>query len=101
MAEALRATCEARLLGRASDARARVARLVSARKTQYVAADYIALGYIALGDRDSVFRWLDQAFEDRSGNLKGLGGWLWDPVRFDPRFRALEKRMAQAGPMTP
>jgi serine/threonine-protein kinase len=98
--ESLRAYCEAQL-GRTAEARARLARLESARKTRYVAADYIALGYVALGDHDAAFRWLNIAVEERSFGVAMLYLWLWDPIRSDPRFRSLEQRIAHAGPMTP
>jgi serine/threonine-protein kinase len=93
------AICEAHL-GRTADAQRRVAALEAKRgPTQYVAADYIAQVHAALGDRDAAFRWLDQAFADRSANLTNMTGGEWDPIRDDPRFRALERRI-NSSPLT-
>jgi serine/threonine-protein kinase len=95
LAQSLRIVCEARL-GRLDAARAHLAELEAERKQkqQYVGADYIAQGYAALGDRDAAFRWLEQAYADRSGYLFDPELVMpWDPIHSDPRFVALERRV--------
>ena len=47
-----------------------------------------------LGEKDEAFRWLERAFEDRLPRLARLAvePW-WDPLRGDPRFDDLLRRM--------
>jgi Tfp pilus assembly protein PilF len=90
--QALAAVAEAHL-ARAADARRRLLALVAQRAQRYVAADAIATGYAALGDRDATFRWLEQAYSDRAAGIADLTGFLWDPVRDDARFTALQRRI--------
>jgi serine/threonine-protein kinase len=90
--ESSMAICEAHL-GRAADARRRLAALEAKRAKQYVAADYIAAVYAALGDRDAAFRWLDKAFDERSAFISDMTGYEWDPIRADPRFQPFQDRI--------
>jgi len=57
----------------------------------------IAQAFIALGDADRAFEWLDRAYEEREGHVGGLTYIKLDPVygpiRSDPRFAALLKKM--------
>ena len=89
--------CEARA-GNGAQARAHLAPLISQRKTAYVAPDLIAQDYVALSDADAAFQWLDTAFSERARGLvyMGLKDWTYDPIRSDPRFKALERRLAAA-----
>jgi TolB-like protein/cytochrome c-type biogenesis protein CcmH/NrfG len=48
----------------------------------------------ALDEKDEAFRWLERAYEERSGYLVYLKVDSWyDSVRADPRFSALLRRM--------
>jgi eukaryotic-like serine/threonine-protein kinase len=54
----------------------------------------IALIYSSMGKRDQAFEWLEQAYEDRNDGLI----WLkcdprLDPLRSDPRFTTLTKKL--------
>jgi eukaryotic-like serine/threonine-protein kinase len=66
-----------------------------ARATQsYVSAMWIALVHLGLSDLESLFRWLDRAFEERDGSLVLITAAVeFDQVRDDPRFRSLLGRM--------
>jgi eukaryotic-like serine/threonine-protein kinase len=68
-------------MGRETDARNILTRLVQARDTRYVSAPLIAAVSTALGDKEEAFRWLERAYEEHSGVLH------W--VAFLPEFRAL------------
>ena len=51
--------------------------------------------YVALGDIEEAFKWLEQAYEHHNYTLAHVR-WdpLWDPIRSDPRFKDLVRRMA-------
>src|SRR5437879_6332021 len=81
-------------LGRPDQARRLVSRLIGERRTRYVQADAIAGLYASLGDRDAAFAWLDSAYAERSVNMIFLSlGPILEPIRSDPRFTALKKRV--------
>jgi TolB-like protein/Flp pilus assembly protein TadD len=58
-----------------------------------VGALYIANLYVGAGDRDRALDWLERAYEVRDPNMPYIGGPRWDPVRDDPRFQGLLRRM--------
>jgi TolB-like protein/Flp pilus assembly protein TadD len=64
---------------------------------EYVPPILFAGLYAAIGERDSAFAWLDRAVEERSAFIADLPvhPW-WDPLREDPRFRALLVRVGLA-----
>ena len=64
----------------------------------YVDPGYIANIYIALGEKDLAFVWLERAFEQRSSAMEGLkcDRLYYDPIRSDPRFDALMRRVGLA-----
>jgi hypothetical protein len=48
--------------------------------------------YAGLGEKDKAFEWLGKACEDRS--ITGIkGDPVYDPLRSDPRFADLLRRM--------
>jgi serine/threonine-protein kinase len=54
----------------------------------------IALRYLDAGDNDRAIDWLEEAYEVRNFNLPYIGLPLYhDPLRSDPRFQALLRRM--------
>jgi TolB-like protein len=59
----------------------------------YFRAGDVALAYAWAGDRDQAFLWLEKAFEAREGTLAYLAYPLWLPVRDDPRFVELVRRV--------
>ena len=49
---------------------------------------------LGLDDNDQAISWLQQAIEERDGLMPGIKVWpLFDPLRSDPRFQALLKKM--------
>jgi hypothetical protein len=51
--------------------------------------------HAALGDRDKAFAELEKAFEERDWNLPRLKvDPFMDPLRDDPRFKELLKRLS-------
>lgn len=60
---------------------------------RYVPAVYEATLLAGLGDMDEAFQRLNHAYEEGSGFLVFLRDKVWDPLRSDPRFTALLKKM--------
>ncbi len=53
--------------------------------------------YIGLGDKDEVFAWLDKALANHSPGLTALKvDPIYDPLRSDPRFKAVLKKVGLA-----
>jgi TolB-like protein/Tfp pilus assembly protein PilF len=82
------------LRGRTGEAMPLLKQLEQQAMLKYVPADSIALVYVGLGDKDHAFLWLNKAFEERAFKLP----WLkveprWDPLRSDPRFQELVKKV--------
>jgi tetratricopeptide (TPR) repeat protein len=54
----------------------------------------VATIYSGLGDRERAFEWLEKAYRERSTWLIYLNvDRFWDPIRSDPRFADLVRRV--------
>jgi DNA-binding SARP family transcriptional activator/TolB-like protein/Tfp pilus assembly protein PilF len=68
--------------------------LNAASKVMFVPAEIIAVADIGVGDYDAAFAALNRAVDERSGGVNYLRiDPLVDPIRNDPRFSALLKRV--------
>jgi tetratricopeptide (TPR) repeat protein len=68
--------------------------LKSRSKREFVSPAAFVLIYTALGDKDQAFVWLEKAYEERSGPIGLLKvTWQFDPLRSDPRFKDLLRRV--------
>jgi tetratricopeptide (TPR) repeat protein len=80
--------------GRLEEARKTLAELEELAKTRYVSPYYTAAAYLPLGDPDRTFALLEDAFRERSHGLTFLKvDPKFDPVRSDPRFTDLVRRV--------
>ena len=69
-------------------------RLDSLSRTQYVTAYAVALVHASLGQTDSTFAWLNKAVDERTHWLLWLNrDRRWDPIRSDPRFHMVVRRV--------
>jgi len=59
----------------------------------YVPATRIADIYLALGEKDLALRWLEKAYGERDSYLAYLGSRFYNPLRSDPRFQDLLRRI--------
>ena len=83
--------------GNRREARRTIAKLRELSKTRYVEPLQYALIYGALGESDQAFARLEKAFDERNGNLLALSVAPWfDPLRSDPRFADLLRRVELA-----
>ena len=75
-------------------ARETLAPLEERRKDDYVSPVELATLYIALGDNDRAIDWIEKAYEERRGWMAYLNVHpLVDPLRAEPRFKVLVRKM--------
>jgi serine/threonine-protein kinase len=81
-------------LGDRSQALRMIGELSAAAKQTFVSAFFSALVHAGLEDKDDAFTWLDKACEERFNRLAyAKVEALWDPLRSDPRFSELLRRI--------
>lgn len=80
--------------GKRKEARATLGDLLALSKREHVSPHSIATIYAALGERDEAFEWLERAYRERDGWLVFVKvQYLLDPLRDDPRFSELLRKM--------
>ena len=82
------------LLGREAEARVIAQRLEAESARSYVPPFWMALLYTGLGDKERALFWLDKAYQEHASWLAYLKEYSdFDPLRSDPRFQDLLRRM--------
>ena len=80
--------------GRKADALKQLSKLQSATTRRYIPPSYFAIIWMGLGNNQQALTWLNQGYEDRSEHMLYLGlEPLIDPIRSDPRFSVLLKKI--------
>ncbi len=80
--------------GRADEARGVLERLEAMARTRYVPPSMFAFTYLGLRDLDRAFEWLDRAVDARDQIMMPIKSYVFfDPIRGDPRFHALLRKM--------
>jgi len=80
--------------GRTDEARGVLARLESVARSTYVPPTSYAWVCIGLREVDAAFEWLDRAVEARDQLMMPIKSYaFFDPLRADPRFAALLRKM--------
>jgi tetratricopeptide (TPR) repeat protein len=80
--------------GRKREAMGLLRDLQALAKRRYVDSAVFAQIYVGLGDKDKALQWLEKAYQERSGSIWKLRVEpRWDPLRSDPRFQDLLRRM--------
>ena len=80
--------------GRLTEARALLSRLAARPDARELAAANLAIGYIGIGDNTSALAWLAAAYDEHSQALTYLKiDPVYDPLRADPRFVDLLRRV--------
>ena len=90
------------MAGRKAEARKLLVDLTNNATHQYVAPYNIALIHLSLGESGQALQWLEKSFEDRSewNQYFNVDPRL-DPLRSDPRFKNLLRRMKLPEVMEP
>ena len=80
--------------GQPVEARELLERVKSLSEQRYVAASFIALAHIGLNEIDEAFAWLQKAVEQHDPWVTLIAPFpIWDPLREDPRYTDLLRRM--------
>jgi adenylate cyclase len=81
-------------LGHEPEARTVLARLDSMSGSQYVSAYAMALVHTGLHQPDSALTWLERGYAERTNWMVWMNrDFRWAPIRADPRFAAITRRM--------
>jgi TolB-like protein/Flp pilus assembly protein TadD len=82
------------LAGRRAEAQKLLDQLKGVSKRKYVPAGSIAQIYVAFGEKDDAFDGLEKAYNERSLGFEEIKvNPIFDPLRSDPRFADLLRRM--------
>ncbi len=82
------------IAGHGQEARAILGDLLKRRSEVYVGGAHLAHAHLGVGDREQAISWLEKAAEERDGLLPYINvGFWYDPLRDDPRFQALLRKM--------
>lgn len=80
--------------GNEGEARRLLAGLEESSRRRYVSPASFILAHCELGEREQAFRWLERGFEERINFMIFVNNMeTLDPLRGDPRFRELVKRI--------
>jgi TolB-like protein/Tfp pilus assembly protein PilF len=83
--------------GRRADALRLLADLKQRRKAGFIPAGAFVNAYLGVGDNEQAFYWLEQAYKEQSNILQFLKTHpYFDPIRSDPRFADLVRRVGLA-----
>jgi TolB-like protein len=83
------------MAGRRAEAQKVLDQLSALSKEKYIVPKNVAAVYAALGNKEKAFEWLEKSYQDHSLgvglSMKSFPGF--DPLRSDPRFNDLLRRM--------
>jgi Flp pilus assembly protein TadD len=83
--------------GRRDDALKALGELKELEKKRYVSLGSLVLAYIGLGDSDKALEYLEKSYKNRDHYMAALRNDqalpIYDPLRSDPRFKALLDKM--------
>ena len=81
------------LAGRREKALELVAELEERAEREHVAATLMAAVYLVVGRKEDALDWLEKAYEERAWSLLFLRRRIYDPLRSEPRFRELYRKV--------
>ena len=73
--------------------------LTERERHSYVAGYQVAIAHVGVGNHEEALRWLERAFEHRAelGNLNRGGVYWLKPLRADPRYQEMLRRLRFPG----
>ncbi|MDF2771760.1 MAG: protein kinase [Geminicoccaceae bacterium] len=84
-------------LGRRDEAHALLAELEQRAHEATMSAPAVATLQLHLGNREEFYRWINRGIDERDPFALSLGQeFLWDPVRHEPEFQTLLRRVGLA-----
>jgi predicted Zn-dependent protease len=84
--------------GNEKEARRLIAALAKAADQRYMCAYEIGSVYLRLGDKDEAMRWINRGLDEQCDCMVWLKTEPWmDPLRVDPRYADLIKRVRFPG----
>ncbi len=82
------------LAGRRGEALKLIDELKARARLHYVPGSLFVDAYIGLGEKDEAITWLERAYEEHDQGMVYINVYPgWDPLRSEPRFQALVRRM--------
>ncbi len=82
------------LAGRQQDTRKTLRELEQLAEERYVTPFVFVPPYLGLADLDQAMEWLERSYEERAGHLAFVGVEpMYEPMRSDPRFNELVRRV--------
>ncbi|HUU15503.1 MAG TPA: tetratricopeptide repeat protein, partial [Terriglobia bacterium] len=80
--------------GKRGEALKILAALKNPSRRSYLPPVLVAIVYVGLGDKEEALAWLEKGYAERAASLDYLKvGPMFDPLRSDPRFQDLLRRM--------
>lgn len=85
--------------GHTNEALEIIAKLTERERHSYVAGYQVAIAHVGVGNHEEALRWLERAFEHRAelGNLNRGGVYWLKPLRADPRYQEMLRRLRFPG----
>lgn len=82
------------LAGKRAEAKRLLDELSQRSRKRYVPPHAFVHIHIGLGENDKAFEWIEKSYQERSNSLLWLSvDSMWDPLRSDPRFDSLLRRV--------
>jgi len=82
------------LAGRKAEAHKVLEDMVQRSKHSFISPYQIAVVCVGLGEKDQAIQWLEKGYKDHDNEVPDAGSFpMFDPLRSDPRFQALLRRM--------
>ncbi|MCW3981539.1 MAG: protein kinase, partial [Candidatus Bathyarchaeota archaeon] len=80
--------------GKKQEAETLLQELQERNKSGYVSPIYFAEVYVSFGNKDEAIKWLEKAHQEQSYGMLFIRIWpFWDPLRSEPKFDQIIRRM--------